>query len=142
MGNRRVLYTYEHNTYPAHTRERRYIMRITNEQFNYRVKMIEEMMKEQGLLEGDTLEDSSYESMREPHLILQVGSPTYGNAWRLFATGGTKYRSAHYDPMHLTLGYLGFTRSEAWQTLTGIYVALSAISWKAQQKAYALKEAN
>ena len=117
-------------------------MRITNEKFNYRVKMIEEMMKEQGLLEGETLEDSSYESMREPHLILQTGSPTYGAAWRLFATGGTKYRSAHYDPMHLTLGYLGFTRSEAWQTLTGIYVALSAISWKAQQAAYALKEAN
>jgi hypothetical protein len=117
-------------------------MRITNEQFNLRVKAIEEYMKEAGLLEGDTLEESSYESMREPHLILQVGSPTYGRAWRIFATGGTKYRSAHYDPMHLTLGYLGSTRSEAWQTLTGIYTTFSAISWKAQKEAYALKEAN
>lgn len=116
-------------------------MRITNQQLETRVKAIEGYMQELGLLEGDTLQDSPYESMKEPHLILQYGSPTYGAAWRLFATGGTKYRSAHYDPMHLTLGYLGWTRSEAWQTLTGIYTALGAISWKAQREAYAAKEA-
>jgi hypothetical protein len=115
-------------------------MRISNEQLDIRVKAIEGYMKEFGLLEGDTLQDSPYESMKEPHLILQYGSPTYGNAWRLFATGGTAYRSGHSDPMHLTLGYLGATRSEAWQTLTGIYQALSAISWKAQREAYATKE--
>ena len=116
-------------------------MKVTNQQLEIRVKAIEGYMKEQGLLEGETLLDANYESMKEPHLILQYGSPTYGAAWRLFATGGTKYRSGHSDPMHLTLGYLGATRSEAWQTLTGIYTALGAISWKAQREAYAAKEA-
>lgn len=117
-------------------------MRISNAQLETRVSMIQQYMKELGLLEGETLEEASYESMKEPHLILQYGSPTYGNAWRIFATGGSKYMSAHYDPLHLTLGYLGSTRSEAWQTLTGIYTALSAISWKAQREAYALAEAS
>jgi hypothetical protein len=117
-------------------------VKISNAQFETRVKAIEEYMKEFGLLEGETLEETSYESMKEPHLILQYGSPTYGNAWRLFATGGTVYRSGHSDPLHLTLGYLGFTRSEAWQTLTGIYTTFSAISWKAQREAYALAEAS
>ena len=116
-------------------------MKVSNNQIEIRVKAIEGYMKEQGLLEGETLDDANYESMKEPHLILQYGSPTYGAAWRLFATGGTHYRSAHYDPIHLTLGYLGATRSEAWQTLTGIYTALSAISWKAQREAYAAKDA-
>lgn len=116
-------------------------MRISKAQFETRVKAIEEYMKELGLLEGEVLGEEVYESMRTPHLILQYGSPTYGNAWRLFATGGTVYRSGHSDPMHLTLGYLGWTRSEAWQTLTGIYTALGAISWKAQREAYALQEA-
>ena len=115
-------------------------MKITNAQLETRVKAIEEYMREAGLLEGDTLEETSYESMKEPHLILQYGSPTYGNAWRIFATGGTRYGSGHSDPLHLTLGYLGYTRSEAWQTLTGIYTALSAVSWKAQREAYALQE--
>ena len=116
-------------------------MKISNAQLETRVKAIEGYMKEFGLLEGDTLEETNYEFMKEPHLILQYGSPTYGNSWRIFATGGTKYRSAHYDPLHLTLGYLGSTRSEAWQTLTGIYITFSAISWKAQREAYALQEA-
>lgn len=115
-------------------------MKITNAQFETRVKAIEEYMKELGLLEGEVLGEEVYESMRTPHLILQYGSPTYGNAWRIFATGGSKYRSAHYDPLHLTLGYLGWTRSEAWQTLTGIYTTFSALSWKKLQESYALQE--
>lgn len=117
-------------------------MRISNAQLETRVKAIEGYMKEFGLLEGETLEEASYESMKEPHLILQYGSPTYGAAWRLFATGGTRYGSGHSDPMHLTLGYLGSTRSEAWQTLTGIYTALGALSWKVQREAYAAAEAS
>ena len=116
-------------------------MRISNEQFKIRVKAIEEYMREAGLLEGEVLEEEVYESMRTPHLILQYGSPTYGNAWRIFATGGSVYRSGHSDPLHLTFGYIGSTRSEAWQTLTGIYNTFSAINWKAQREAYALKEA-
>lgn len=117
-------------------------MRITNSQLETRVKAIEEYMREFGLFEGETLEEASYESMKEPHLILQYGSPTYGNAWRLFASGGTHYGSGHSDPLHLTLGYLGWTRSEAWQTLTGIYQTLSALSWKKQKEAYAAAEAS
>jgi hypothetical protein len=117
-------------------------VKISNAQLETRVKAIEEFMKEFGLLEGEVLGEEVYESMRTPHLILQYGSPTYGNSWRIFATGGSKYMSAHYDPLHLTLGYLGSTRSEAWQTLTGIYITFSAISWKAQREAYALAEAS
>jgi len=114
-------------------------MEITNQMLENRVKMIEEYMLELGLLEGEELE-SEFPSMRKPHLILQFGSPTYGNAWRIFATGGTKYRSAHYDPLQLTLGYIGWTRKEAWQTLTGIYTVFSALHWQKQQKAFAVKE--
>jgi hypothetical protein len=116
-------------------------MRISNAQFEIRVKAIEEYMFESGLLEGEVLEEEVYESMRTPHLILQYGSPTYGNSWRIFATGGSVYRSGHSNPLNLTLGYIGSTRSEAWQTLTGIYMAFSAISWKAQREAYVLQEA-
>ena len=117
-------------------------MKISNAQLETRVKFIEEYMKKYGLLEGEELGEEVYESMRKPHLILQYGSPTYGNSWRIFATGGSVYGSGHSDPMHLTLGYLGSTRSEAWQTLTGIYTAFGAISWKAQREAYALAEAS
>jgi hypothetical protein len=127
---------------PTIEERRRIEVRISNAQLETRVKAIEEYMREAGLLEGEVLEEEAYESMRTPHLILQYGSPTYGNSWRIFATGGSVYRSAHYDPLHLTLGYLGSTRSEAWQTLTGIYITFSAISWKAQREAYALAEAS
>jgi hypothetical protein len=116
-------------------------MKITNAQFEMRIKAIEEYMQEAGLFEGEVLGEEVYESMRTPHLILQYGSPTYGNAWRIFATGGSVYRSAHYDPLHLTLGYLGSTRAEAWQTLSGIYNTFSSLSWKKQREAYALAEA-
>ena len=114
-------------------------MRITDEMFNNRVKAIEDYMREYGLLEGEEIE-SKFQSMQKPHLILQKGSPTYGNAWRIFATGGSYYQSGHYDPLHLTLGYLGWTRSEAWQTLSGIYNTFGALSWKQQQEAYKAKE--
>jgi hypothetical protein len=116
-------------------------MEITNQMLEKRVEMITEYLVDLGLLEGEELE-SEFPSMRTPHLILQYGSPTYGNAWRIFATGGTKYRSAHYDPLHLTLGYIGWTRKEAWQTLTGIYTTLSALDWQKKQKAFKLEESN
>ena len=114
--------------------------RITNEQIENRVKQIELFMKEFDLLEGEENLTAPYDSMKTPHLILQYGSPTYGNSWRIFATGGTAYGSGHSDPLHLTLGYLGSTRAEAWQTLTGIYTALSALSWQKQRKAYSEAE--
>lgn len=114
-------------------------MEITREMLENRVKAIEEYMRDHGLLEGEELEGEG-EHMRRPHLILQYGSPTYGNAWRIFATGGSVYRSAHYDPLHLTLGYLGWTRKEAWQTLSGIYNTFNAIWWKQQQEAFKAQE--
>jgi len=116
-------------------------MEITNQMLEKRVEMISEYLTELGLLEGEELE-SEFPSMRTPHLILQYGSPTYGNAWRIFATGGTRYRSAHCDPLHLTLGYIGWTRKEAWQTLTGIYTTLSALDWQKKQKAFKLEKSN
>jgi hypothetical protein len=115
-------------------------MEITNQMLENRVKMIEEYMRELGLLKGEELTDTPYESMKKPHLILQHGSPTYGNAWRIFATGGTYYQSAHYDPLQLTLGYIGWTRKEAWQTLTGIYTTFSALDWNKKQQTYKAQE--
>ena len=114
-------------------------MKITNEMLSNRVKAIEEYMREYGLLQGEEI-NSEYTSMQKPHLILQYGSPTYGNAWRIFATGGSVYRSAHYDPLHLTLGYIGWTRQEAWQTLTGIYTTFNSLWWKQQQENFKMKE--
>jgi hypothetical protein len=67
------------------------------------------------------LADSSY---RFPHAVLQHGSPTYGHAWRLNATGGTRYGTAEYDAFRLGSGYLGSTKSEAYQTLRGIMAGL------------------
>jgi hypothetical protein len=116
-------------------------MDITNQMLENRVKMIEQYMLESGLLKGEELE-SEFPSMRKPHLILQYGSPTYGTGWRIFATGGTYYQSAHYDPLNLTYGYIGWTRKEAWQTLTGIYITFSALDWQKKQNAFAQEAAN
>ena len=76
------------------------------------------------------LADSAY---RFPHAVLQQGSATYGLAWRLDATGGTRYGTAHYDAFRLGSGYLGSTKNEAYQTLRGIMAGLEiAVSQKVE----------
>lgn len=74
------------------------------------------------------LADSSY---RFPHAVLQEGSPTYGRAFRLSATGGTHYGTAEYDPFRLGSGFLGCTKSEASRALRGLITGLQIATEKA-----------
>jgi hypothetical protein len=76
----------------------------------------------QPLLEGDVVEDT-YESMKRPHLILQEGSKTYGRAYRVFFTGGSKYGSGHYEPRGFS-DYLGGTKAEAAHSLRKIIAGI------------------
>ena len=79
------------------------------------------------LLEGEIVEDAPYESMKRPHLILQEGSKTYGRAFRVHFTGGSKYGSGHCEPRGFS-DYLGGTKAEAEQCLrkliAGIHTGL------------------
>jgi hypothetical protein len=79
------------------------------------------------LMEGEVVEDAPYESMKRPHLVLQEGSKTYGRAFRIHLTGGSKYGSGHCEPRGFS-DYLGGTKAEAEQSLrkliAGIHTGL------------------
>ena len=75
------------------------------------------------LLEGEVDESAPYESMRTPHLVLQEGSKTYGRAYRIHLSGGTKYGSGHCEPRHFS-DYLGMTKAEAETKLRGIIAGI------------------
>ena len=89
------------------------------------------------LLEGEVVEDAPYESMKRPHLILQEGSKTYGRAWRVHFTGGSKYGSGHCEPRGFS-DYLGGSKAEAAHSLrkliAGIHTGL-LIAEKKEEKA-------
>lgn len=72
----------------------------------------------QPLLEGEEV-DSPYESMKRPHLVMQEGSKTYGRAYRIHFTGGSKYGSGHWEPRGFS-DYLGGTKAEAERTLRSL----------------------
>ncbi len=103
--------------------------KVTMQDLRIRVGQIEKLVEELGLLKGgewvdgipEHLADSAF---RFPHLWLDQGSATYGRAWRLYATGGQKYGTAHYDIFHMGSGYLGWTKAEAFQTLRGLEAGL------------------
>lgn len=78
------------------------------------VAVLEELV--QPLLEGEEVTSGTYESMRKPHLVLQEGSKTYGRAFRVHFTGGSKYGSGHWEPRGFS-DYLGGTKAEAEQSL-------------------------
>ena len=61
-----------------------------------------------------------------PFFGLEEGSATYGRAYRLYASGGSRYRTGHFDPLHMGDGYLGGTKREAYVALRGIVAALEA----------------
>jgi hypothetical protein len=88
-------------------------MQTTMEEVRSLVKVLEELV--QPLLEGDVVEDT-YESNKRPHLVLQEGSKTYGRAYRIHFTGGSKYGSGHWKPRGFS-DYLGGTKEEAAQSL-------------------------
>lgn len=59
-------------------------------------------------------------------LDLQVGSPTYGHAWRLnFMLGYPENHGLTSFP-GLSNGYLGWSAREAYQTLRGILAGMEA----------------
>lgn len=83
------------------------------------------------LLEGGEWVDGIPEHLTRtrysfPFFGLEEGSATYGRAWRLYASGGSKYQTAHFDPLHLGSGYLGTTKREAYLALRAIVAALEA----------------
>ena len=109
-------------------------MQTTIEEVRSLVKALEELI--QPLLEGDVVEDT-YESNKRPHLVLQEGSKTYGRAWRVHFTGGSKYGSGHWEPRGFS-DYLGGSKAEAAQSLrkliAGIHTGL-LIAEKKEAKA-------
>ena len=99
-------------------------MQTTIEEVRNLVATLEKLI--QPLLEGDVVEDT-YESNKRPHLVLQEGSKTYGRAWRVHFTGGSKYGSGHWEPRGFS-DYLGGSKAEAAHTLrkliAGIHTGL------------------
>ena len=89
-------------------------MQTTMEEVRSLVKVLEELI--QPLFEGEVVEDAPYESMKRPHLVLQEGSKTYGRAFRIHFSGGSKYGSGHWEPRGFS-DYLGGTKAEAAQSL-------------------------
>jgi hypothetical protein len=88
-------------------------MQTTIEEVRNLVIALEKLI--QPLLEGEVVEDT-YESNKRPHLVLQEGSKTYGRAWRVHFTGGSKYGSGHWEPRGFS-DYLGGSKAEAAQSL-------------------------
>jgi hypothetical protein len=91
-------------------------MRTTTEDLRRLTAVLEELVKP--LLEGDIVEDT-YESNKRPHLLLIEGSKTYGQAYRIYFTGGSKYGSGHCEPRGFS-DYLGTTKAEAERTLRSL----------------------
>jgi hypothetical protein len=75
------------------------------------------------LFEGEVVEDAPYESMKRPHLVLQEGSKTYGRAFRIHFSGGSKYGSGHWEPRGFS-DYLGGTKAEAERTLRSLIAGI------------------
>ena len=96
-------------------------MQTTMEEVRSLVKVLEELV--QPLFEGDVVEDAPYESMKRPHLVLQEGSKTYGRAYRIHFTGGSKYGSGHCEPRGFS-DYLGGTKAEAERTLRSLIAGI------------------
>jgi len=100
-------------------------MQTTMEEIRNLVVTLEKLI--QPLFEGDVVEDAPYESMKRPHLVLQEGSKTYGRAYRIHFTGGSKYGSGHWEPRGFS-DYLGGTKAEAAHSLrkliAGIHTGL------------------
>jgi hypothetical protein len=100
-------------------------MTTTMEDLRRLVGVLEKLVEP--LMEGEVVEDAPYESMKRPHLVFQEGSKTYGRAFRIHFSGGSKYGSGHWEPRGFS-DYLGGTKAEAEQSLrkliAGIYTGL------------------
>jgi DNA-nicking Smr family endonuclease len=67
--------------------------------------------------------EDTYESNKRPHLVLQEGSKTYGRAFRVHFSGGSKYGSGHWEPRGFS-DYLGGTKAEAERTLRSLIAGI------------------
>lgn len=106
-------------------------MQTTMEEVRSLVQTLEKLVEP--LFEGEVVEDVPYESMKRPHLVLQEGSKTYGRAWRVFFTGGSKYGSGHCEPRGFS-DYLGGTKAEAAQSLRKLIAGIHTGLLIAEQK--------
>lgn len=57
-------------------------------------------------------------------LVLQHGSPTYGRAWRLFVSARAGGQGGLRTFLELDNGYLGWTKTEAACTLSGLIMGI------------------
>jgi hypothetical protein len=55
----------------------------------------------------------------------EEGSKTYGRAWRFFVVSPA---GGYSDVFHLSNGYLGSSRREAWLTMRGMIAAFDAVA--------------
>ena len=102
-------------------------MRITNENLEH---LVRELNREGAhLLEGEEWTDRPSEwtsdYSRYPKFILQIGSKTYGQAFRIHATGGTRYRTGWGEPRFFD-SYLGMTKADAYQALRFLVAGIRA----------------
>jgi hypothetical protein len=95
-------------------------MQTKMEDLHRLVAVLEELVKP--LLEGEEVPDT-YESNKRPHLVMQEGSKTYGRAYRIHFTGGSKYGSGHWEPRGFS-DYLGGTKAEAERTLRSLIAGI------------------
>ena len=96
-------------------------MQTTMEEVRNLVVAVEKLIEP--LFEGEVVEDAPYESIKRPHLVLQEGSKTYGRAFRIHFTGGSKYGSGHCEPRGFS-DYLGGTKAEAERTLRSLIAGI------------------
>lgn len=59
-------------------------------------------------------------------MVLQSGSPSAGRAWRLYVSSSNGGRGGLGTFLTLDNGYIGWTKREAYCTLTGILAGLEA----------------
>jgi hypothetical protein len=59
-------------------------------------------------------------------MVLQSGSPSAGRAWRLYVSTSNGGRGGLGTFLDLDNGYLGWTKREAYCTLTGLLSGLDA----------------
>jgi len=95
-------------------------MQTTMEDLHRLVGVLEGLVKP--LLEGEEVV-SDLSRYNKPHLVLQEGSRTYGRAFRIHFTGGSKYGSGHWEPRGFS-DYLGGTKAEAERTLRSLIAGI------------------
>lgn len=90
--------------------------RVTERQLEQLAKMIQEEMRWAGLITSTT-----------ERVIVDMGSKTYGRAYRIYTTDIEKGGGLSDAPLHLGDGYLGQTKREAWLCLRSILRTFEAM---------------